>query len=271
MSRSNTGNNPPGDHRVNLDIHEQELWWLVGPSGIRQEHALAHGPGLEEISSGTISIAPGRERRAAQRSRHRDGLPELRPLPAHERAREPRVRASSCARWRAPTSTAGRRRGEDLRDRALPRPAPQGAVGRPSGSGSRSAAPSLRKPAVFLFDERSPTSTPSCAVQMRAEIKKLQQRLQSTSIYVTHDQVEAMTMGSRIAILNAGHPAAGGHAARGLREASPTSSCQLHRMPPMNFVHCTVGDEGGSWRRSPLAAPRPRGARAALAAASARR
>src|SRR5205807_8990341 len=62
----------------------------------------------------------------------------------------------------------------------------------------------VRKPAVFLFDEPLSNLDAKLRVQMRAEIKKLQHRLQVTSVYVTHDQVEAMTMGHRIAVLNAG-------------------------------------------------------------------
>src|SRR5262249_3384260 len=56
----------------------------------------------------------------------------------------------------------------------------------------------VRHPAVFLFDEPLSNLDAKLRVQMRAEIKKLQQRLGTTSIYVTHDQIEAMTMGSRI-------------------------------------------------------------------------
>src|SRR5438128_482088 len=57
----------------------------------------------------------------------------------------------------------------------------------------------VRNPAVFLFDEPLSNLDAKLRVQMRAEISKLQQRLQTTSVYVTHDQIEAMTMGHRIA------------------------------------------------------------------------
>src|SRR5205823_6145927 len=62
----------------------------------------------------------------------------------------------------------------------------------------------VREPSVFLFDEPLSNLDAKLRVQMRAEIKKLQHRLQVTSIYVTHDQVEAMTMGNRIALLDKG-------------------------------------------------------------------
>lgn len=62
----------------------------------------------------------------------------------------------------------------------------------------------VRKPKVFLFDEPLSNLDAKLRVQMRTEIKKLHQRLKSTMIYVTHDQVEAMTMGDRIAVMKAG-------------------------------------------------------------------
>ena len=62
----------------------------------------------------------------------------------------------------------------------------------------------MRKPKVFLFDEPLSNLDAKLRVQMRLEIKKLHQRLQTTMIYVTHDQVEAMTMGDRIVVMNHG-------------------------------------------------------------------
>src|SRR4029079_4714626 len=59
----------------------------------------------------------------------------------------------------------------------------------------------VRKPAVFLFDEPLSNLDARLWVLMRAEIKKLQQRLKTTTVYVTHDQIEAMTMGQRIAVM----------------------------------------------------------------------
>src|SRR5206468_5803617 len=62
----------------------------------------------------------------------------------------------------------------------------------------------VRKPSVFLFDEPLSNLDAKLRVQMRAEISKLQHRLRTTTVYVTHDQVEAMTMGHRIAVMNLG-------------------------------------------------------------------
>ncbi len=87
----------------------------------------------------------------------------------------------------------------------------------------------MRKPSVFLFDEPLSNLDAKLRVQMRAEITKLQQRLQTTTIYVTHDQVEAMTMGDRIAVMKDGRAPAGRHAARGLREARERLRRAVHR------------------------------------------
>ena len=75
----------------------------------------------------------------------------------------------------------------------------------------------VREPAAFLFDEPLSNLDAKLRVQMRVEIKKLQQRLGITSLYVTHDQVEAMTLADRLMVLNSGvHRRADRHAAGGL-------------------------------------------------------
>src|SRR6202034_847250 len=65
----------------------------------------------------------------------------------------------------------------------------------------------VRHPKLFLFDEPLSNLDAKLRIQMRAEIRKLQRRLGVTSLYVTHDQVEAMTLGDRLLILNEGRPA----------------------------------------------------------------
>ena len=79
-------------------------------------------------------------------------------------------------------------------------------AGRPSSraasaSASRSAARWCATPACSCSTSRCPTSTPSCAAELRVEIKRLHQRLGATMIYVTHDQIEAMTLADRIAVM----------------------------------------------------------------------
>ena len=88
----------------------------------------------------------------------------------------------------------------------------------------------VRDPAVFLFDEPLSNLDAKLRVQMRAEIKELHQRLKTTTVYVTHDQVEAMTMADRIVVMNDGVVEQVGHAARTLRPAGQSVRRGLHRL-----------------------------------------
>ena len=82
----------------------------------------------------------------------------------------------------------------------------------------------VRQPSAFLMDEPLSNLDAKLRVQMRAEIARLQRELGVTTFYVTHDQVEAMTMGDRVAVIKAGYPPAGRHAPEPLRLARRTSS-----------------------------------------------
>ena len=82
----------------------------------------------------------------------------------------------------------------------------------------------VRQPAVFLFDEPLSNLDAQLRAQMRVEIKKLHQRLGTTIIFVTHDQVEAMTMADRIVVMNAGRILQAGAPMEALRAARPTCS-----------------------------------------------
>ena len=82
----------------------------------------------------------------------------------------------------------------------------------------------VRQPQVFLMDEPLSNLDAKLRVQMRAEIAKLQHALGTTTIYVTHDQVEAMTMGDRVAVMSHGRPAAGRHGRRSSTTSRRTSS-----------------------------------------------
>ena len=82
----------------------------------------------------------------------------------------------------------------------------------------------VRDPQVFLMDEPLSNLDAKLRVQMRAEISAVVRSLNTTTLYVTHDQTEAMTMGDRMAVMKAGEPAAARHAGRVLRHARATSS-----------------------------------------------
>ena len=82
----------------------------------------------------------------------------------------------------------------------------------------------VRNPKIFLFDEPLSNLDAKLRVEMRTEIKKLHQRLGTTIVYVTHDQIEAMTLATRIAVMKDGRAAAARHAGGDLRATRPTSS-----------------------------------------------
>jgi multiple sugar transport system ATP-binding protein len=123
----------------------------------------------------------------------------------------------------------------------------------------------VRKPSVFLFDEPLSNLDAKLRVQMRAEIKKLQQRLQVTAIYVTHDQVEAMTMGHRIAILEKGVLQQVGTPLEVYERPQNVFVANFIGTPPMNFIRATVKDGGGELAAGSFTLPAPASARAALA------
>jgi multiple sugar transport system ATP-binding protein len=100
----------------------------------------------------------------------------------------------------------------------------------------------VRDPKVFLFDEPLSNLDAKLRVQTRAEITKLQQRLQTTCVYVTHDQIEAMTMGHRIAVMNAGKIQQVGTPLEVYDKPSTVFVAQFIGTPPMNFVTATVKD-----------------------------
>ena len=190
---------------LDLEIQDQEFMVLVGPSGCGKSTALRMVAGLEEITDGTIEIAgrvvnelPPKERDMAMvfqsyalyphmsvRENMAFGL-MLRKFPKDEI--EQRVNRAA--------DILGLQEYLDRKPKALSGGQRQRvAVGRAI----------VRSPSVFLFDEPLSNLDAKLRVQMRAEISKLQRQLKTTTIYVTHDQVEAMTLASRIAVMDNGH------------------------------------------------------------------
>ena len=88
----------------------------------------------------------------------------------------------------------------------------------------------VRNPAVFLFDEPLSNLDAKLRVQMRSEIKQNHQRLKTTTVYVTHDQIEAMTMADRIVVMHDGVDRTDRHAARALRSSGEPVRRRLYRL-----------------------------------------
>jgi multiple sugar transport system ATP-binding protein len=194
----------PAIHDLTLDVPDREFLVLVGPSGCGKSTALRMLAGLERITSGRILIGdrvvnnvPAKDRDIAMVFQSYALYPHmtvydnlafglsLRKMPKAEIQR----RVNEAARIleigqlldRKPRALSGGQRQRVALGRAI-----------------------VREPAVFLMDEPLSNLDAKLRVQTRAELVRLHDRLQTTVIYVTHDQVEAMTMGSRIAVLNVG-------------------------------------------------------------------
>ncbi|HET6182127.1 MAG TPA: sn-glycerol-3-phosphate ABC transporter ATP-binding protein UgpC [Acetobacteraceae bacterium] len=122
----------------------------------------------------------------------------------------------------------------------------------------------VREPALFLFDEPLSNLDAKLRVQMRAEIRRLQRRLGVTSLYVTHDQVEAMTLGDRLLVLDAGHAAQLGPPIEIFERPANMFVAGFIGAPSMNFLPAQlVADGRAAELQSGLIVPLADGSRAA--------
>ncbi|AYM19928.1 ABC transporter ATP-binding protein [Agrobacterium tumefaciens] len=192
-------------HGVSVDINEGEFVTLVGPSGCGKSTLLRMIAGLESITGGEIQIGgrtvnniPPKERDIAMVFQNYALYPHmsvaenmgfsLKLKKASKEERETRVKRAaeilSLTKLldRFPRELSGGQRQRVAMGRAI-----------------------VRDPQVFLFDEPLSNLDAKLRVQMRAEIKELHQRLKTTTVYVTHDQVEAMTMADKIVVMHDGY------------------------------------------------------------------
>ena len=190
---------------LNIEVEDKEFLVLVGPSGCGKTTALRLLAGLEEVTEGEIIIGDRIVNDVAPKDRDiamvfqsyalyphlsvYDNLAfglKLRKTPKEEIIRRVNEAAEILGITdlleRKPRQLSGGQRQRVAVGRAI-----------------------VREPKVFLFDEPLSNLDAKLRVQMRAEISKLHQRLQTTFIYVTHDQTEAMTMATRIAVINKGN------------------------------------------------------------------
>ena len=190
------------------------------------------------IDGRVVNDLPPRHSEIA-RSRRRDGLPGLRALPAQVDLRQHGLRLAAAQDTKGRDLAPGDGRGQaDAHDHLLDR-RPAALSG---GQRQRVAIGGaiVRQPKVFVFDEPLSNLDAQLRQEMRTEIKKLHQRLDATIIDVTHDQVEAMTLADRIAVLSAGKlmpydtPEAIYNRPAALLVAGFTGA------PPMNLVDCTL-------------------------------
>jgi multiple sugar transport system ATP-binding protein len=189
---------------LNIEIADGEFLVLVGPSGCGKTTALRMLAGLEEISDGRILIGDKVVNNVAPGARNVAMVFQSYALYPHMTVYD--NLAFSLKNFNVPKAEIDRRvreAGETLELTEYLKRKPKQLSG---GQRQRVALGRaiVREPAAFLMDEPLSNLDAALRVQTRAEILKLQKRLATTTIYVTHDQVEAMTMGDRIAVMSKG-------------------------------------------------------------------
>ena len=214
---------------INLTVEDRELLVLVGPSGCGKSTVLRMVAGLEEVTTGEILFdgeivnqLPPKERNVAMVFQNYALYPHMSAydnmafgLKLRKHSKTDIVKRVSEAAdllnignllKRKPKALSGGQRQRVALGRAI-----------------------VRKPSVFLFDEPLSNLDAKMRVQMRTEIRKLNLRIQTTMIYVTHDQVEAMTLGDRLAVMNEGMI---------LQVGTPL---ELYEQPADRFVAAFIG------------------------------
>ena len=232
-------------HDVSLSIDDGEFIALVGPSGCGKSTLLRMIAGLEEITDGDVSIGGQVVNAMTPRERDIAMVFQSYALYPHMTVAEnmgfnlklsgetkPVIeqRVNEAARMldltklldRKPAQLSGGQRQRVAMGRAI-----------------------VRNPAVFLFDEPLSNLDAKLRVQMRSEIKALHQKVQTTSIYVTHDQIEAMTLADRIVVLNQGRIEQQGTPIELYRKPANLFVAGFIGSPAMNFLDGVVeGVEG---------------------------
>ena len=191
-------------HGVSLDIADGEFMVLVGPSGCGKSTLLRMLAGLEDIGAGSIAIDGRVVNDVESKDRDIAMVFQSYALYPHMTVRDNmgfslRLRKEPAARIADGVARAARILNLEALLERYPRELSGGqrqrvAMGRAI----------VRDPKVFLFDEPLSNLDAKLRVAMRSEIKALHQRLKTTTVYVTHDQIEAMTMADRIAVMNEG-------------------------------------------------------------------
>jgi multiple sugar transport system ATP-binding protein len=229
-----------------LEIEDREFMVFVGSSGCGKSTTLRMIAGLEEITSGEVLIGDRRVNDVAPKDRdiamvfqnyalypHMSvfdnmafGL-KLRKIPKKEILKRVNDAAEILGLGelleRKPKALSGGQRQRVAVGRAI-----------------------VRQPKVFLFDEPLSNLDAKMRVQMRTELMHLHQRLDATMIYVTHDQVEAMTMGTRIVVMSHGEIQQVDAPLKLYNEPKNLFVAGFLGSPPMNFIHGTLHGSGGN-------------------------
>jgi sn-glycerol 3-phosphate transport system ATP-binding protein len=214
---------------VSLDIADGEMIVLVGPSGCGKSTLLRMVAGLESITSGDVTIAGRRVNALEPAERDIAMVFQNYALYPHMSVRQ--NLAYGLKNRNTPKDEIDRRIAEAARSLEI-EPFLDRKPRQLSGGQRQRVAMGraiVRKPAAFLFDEPLSNLDAKLRVQMRVEIRRLQRSLATTSIYVTHDQMEAMTLADRLVVLNAG------------RIEQVGTPIDLYEKPATTFVATFIG------------------------------
>ncbi|QJB55348.1 sn-glycerol-3-phosphate ABC transporter ATP-binding protein UgpC [Pseudodesulfovibrio sp. zrk46] len=233
-------------HGIDLEIKDNEFIVLVGPSGCGKSTVLRMVAGLEEISGGEILIDDRVVNQESPKDRNvamvfqnyalyphmtvRENMGFSLKMRGHDKA-DIIAKVDDAARIlelgpyldRKPSELSGGQRQRVAMGRAM-----------------------VRKPDVFLFDEPLSNLDAQLRTQMRMELRKMHLRLATTTIYVTHDQIEAMTLADRIVILKDGYIQQVGSPIEVFEKPNNVFVAQFIGNPPMNILEGKVKIEGGN-------------------------
>jgi multiple sugar transport system ATP-binding protein len=236
--------------RVSLTVNDNEFVTLVGPSGCGKTTTLNMIAGLIELTSGTIKIGDKVVNDLDPKDRDIAMVFQNYALYPHKSVRQNlefpmRMR-------RVPKETRDKqveRTAEILGITHLLDRKPRQLSG---GQQQRVALGRaiVRDPAVFLMDEPLSNLDAKLRVHMRAELKHLQESLGATVVYVTHDQLEAMTMSDRVAVMNLGHLQQYGTPAEVFHAPANTFVAGFIGSPPMNLIPMSITHENGHYTLS---------------------
>jgi multiple sugar transport system ATP-binding protein len=248
-------------HGIDLDIQDGEFVVLVGPSGCGKSTTLRMIAGLEDISGGEISIGGRVVNDLPPRERNISMVFQNYALYPHMTVRENLGFSLQIAKKeeaviiKAVDEAAAILGLDELMDR---KPAELSGGQRQRVAMGRAI---VRHPDVFLFDEPLSNLDAKLRTQMRVEIKKLHQKVGNTIIYVTHDQVEAMTLADRIVLMRDGDIVQVGTPLELFNAPVNTFVATFIGSPPMNLIDGVITSDGEIELSGGLIIPTPASAR----------
>src|SRR6185295_18562001 len=234
----------PAVRGIDLDIPDKEFVVLVGPSGCGKSTTLRMIAGLEEITDGEISIGgevvndlPPKDRDIAMVFQNYALYPHM--TVAENMSFGLKLRKFSKPEIKARVDNAAKIL--DITELLARRPKQLSGGQRQRVAMGRAI---VRNPKVFLFDEPLSNLDAKLRVQMRTEIKRVHQKVKTTTVYVTHDQVEAMTLADRVVVMNQGCIEQIGTPHELYHHPRTRFVAGFIGSPAMNFIPCRIEQAG---------------------------